>query len=432
MINFKEKYGPTALIAGASEGLGAAWSHALAARGLDLILIARRPEPLAEITRELTQKFGVNILPLTIDLAAKDAAEKIITTLGDRTVDLFVYNAAASHIGPFLAANPATHLEIAAVNMLTPLALLRSLGEKMVGRRRGGIILMSSVAGFQGSGFLATYAATKAFTRILAESLWYEWRPWHVDVIACCAGATSTPNYHATNPGKASPFEPRPQQPQQVVEECLRRIGTTPSFVSGAANKWITFFMQHILSKKAAISVMSDGLKKMYRLLPLLALAPILLFSHACHTPNKVNINDTLAALPFRNPGLPIDQRVDDLVSRMTLEEKIGQMMNAAPAIPRLGIPEYNWWNECLHGVARAGLATVFPAGHRPRRQPGTKTCNSAWPPPSPTKPAPNTTNSSARANDIYQGLTFWSPNINIFRDPRWGRGRRPMAKTPS
>ena len=398
MINFKEKYGPTALIAGASEGLGAAWSHALAARGLDLILIARRPEPLAEITRELTQKFGVNILPLTIDLAA----------------------------------NPATHLEIAAVNMLTPLALLRSLGEKMVGRRRGGIILMSSVAGFQGSGFLATYAATKAFTRILAESLWYEWRPWHVDVIACCAGATSTPNYHATNPGKASPFEPRPQQPQQVVEECLRRIGTTPSFVSGAANKWITFFMQHILSKKAAISVMSDGLKKMYRLLPLLALAPILLFSHACHTPNKVNINDTLAALPFRNPGLPIDQRVDDLVSRMTLEEKIGQMMNAAPAIPRLGIPEYNWWNECLHGVARAGLATVFPQAIG---------FASAWDEDMQYKMAVAISD-EARAKHhefvrkgkrlIYQGLTFWSPNINIFRDPRWGRGQEPMAKTPS
>ncbi len=78
----------------------------------------------------------------------------------------------------------------------------------------------------------------------------------------------------------------------------------------------------------------------------------------SCHSGKG---EDTTINLPFQNPDLPIDQRVNDLVGRMTLEEKIGQMMNAAPAIPRLGIPEYNWWNECLHGVARAGIATVFP-----------------------------------------------------------------------
>ena len=269
MTTIKERYGPTALIAGASEGLGAAWAQALAAQGLDLILIARRPEPLAEITRELTQKFGVKVLPLAVDLAAPDATQRIITATTDRSVDLLVLNAAASHIGPFLATGLSTHDQIAAVNMLTPLALLHYYGNKMVERRRGGIIIMSSVAGFRGSGFLATYAGTKSFLKTLAESLWYEWQPYNVDVIACCAGATATPNYLATNPGKATPLEPKPQRPAAVVAECLRRIGTTPSFVSGRANKWITFFMQHILSKKAAIRMMSDGLKKMYRIVPL-------------------------------------------------------------------------------------------------------------------------------------------------------------------
>lgn len=279
MPTIKERYGPTALIAGASEGLGAAWAHALAARGLDLILIARRPEPLAEITRDLTQKFGVSILSLPIDLVAEDATQQIIAAIGEKPVDFLVYNAAASHIGPFLAADLATHRKIAAVNMLTPLALLRHFGEKMVERRRGGIILMSSVAGFQGSGYLATYAGTKTFLKVLAESLWYEWRPYNIDVIACCAGATATPNYHATNPGKASPLEPRPQQPEHVVEECLRRIGTTPYFVSGAANKWVAFLMQHILPKKVAIRMMSDGLKKMYRIVALLI---VLLLTITC------------------------------------------------------------------------------------------------------------------------------------------------------
>ncbi len=266
MINLKEKYGPTALIAGASEGLGAAWARALAARGLDLILIARRPEPLAEITRELTQKFGVKVLPLAIDLAAHDATQQIITAIGDQPVDFLVCNAAASYIGPFLATPLSTHQRIAAVNMLTPLALLRHFGEKMVERRHGGIVLMSSVAGFQGSGYLATYAGTKTFLKILAESLWYEWHPYHVDVIACCAGAIATPNYLATNPGKASPLEPKPQRPEQVVAECLRRIGTRPSFVSGAPNKWVSFLMQHIFSRKMAVKTMGDGVKKIYRI----------------------------------------------------------------------------------------------------------------------------------------------------------------------
>ncbi|HUB60549.1 MAG TPA: glycoside hydrolase family 3 C-terminal domain-containing protein [Puia sp.] len=173
------------------------------------------------------------------------------------------------------------------------------------------------------------------------------------------------------------------------------------------------------------------------RILPILALTSILPFGLACHTPNNPatrdthDTRDTLADLPFRNPGLPIDQRVNDLVSRMTLEEKIGQMMNAAPAIPRLGVPEYNWWNECLHGVARAGLATVFPQAIG---------LGAAWDQNMQFRVA-TAISDEARAKHhefvrkgkrlIYQGLTFWSPNINIFRDPRWGRGQETYGEDP-
>ena len=134
----------------------------------------------------------------------------------------------------------------------------------MAEQGRGGVVLMSSIAGFQGSGYLATYAATKAFNRVLAEGLWYEWKDMGVDVIACCAGATATPNYINTNPGKASPLEPRPQQPEQVAEECLHTIGKKPSFISGTGNKLVSFLMQHILSGKMAVNMMGEGMKKMY------------------------------------------------------------------------------------------------------------------------------------------------------------------------
>ena len=134
---------------------------------------------------------------------------------------------------------------------------------------------------------------------------------------------------------------------------------------------------------------------------------------------------------PFLNTKLSIDKRVDDLVGRMTLEEKIGQMMNAAPAIERLGIPEYNWWNECLHGVARAGVATVFPQAiglgaawdEALMLQVSTAISDEAR--------AKYQDFSSKGKRYIYQGLTFWSPNINIFRDPRWGRGQETYGEDP-
>ncbi|WP_259067094.1 SDR family NAD(P)-dependent oxidoreductase [Mucilaginibacter sp. X4EP1] len=265
-MTFKEKYGSTALVAGASEGMGAAYARALAARGLDLVLIARRKEPLEATALQITEQFGVKVTPVVCDLAAPDATAQIIKAIGNTEIDFMVYNAALSYIGPFVATDISTHTNIASVNMVTQLSLVHYFGGKMVERHRGGIVIMSSIAGFQGSGYLSAYAATKAFNRVLAEGLWYEWRPHGVDVIACCAGATATPNYINTNPGKASPLEPKPQLPEQVVEECLKRIGTKPSFISGTGNKWVSFLMQHIFSRKKAVELISDGMKKMYHI----------------------------------------------------------------------------------------------------------------------------------------------------------------------
>jgi len=133
----------------------------------------------------------------------------------------------------------------------------------------------------------------------------------------------------------------------------------------------------------------------------------------------------------FLNPSLPIEDRVNDLISRLTLEEKVLQMQNEAPAIPRLGIPGYNWWSECLHGVARNGIATVFPQAIG---------MAATWDPDLIFREA-DVISTEARAKHheslrqgqrgIYQGLTFWSPNINIFRDPRWGRGQETYGEDP-
>jgi len=137
------------------------------------------------------------------------------------------------------------------------------------------------------------------------------------------------------------------------------------------------------------------------------------------------------ATLPYQDPSLPIEKRVDDLVARMTLEEKVSQMVNAAAPIERLGIPAYDWWNETLHGVARAGYATVFPQAigmaatwdEELVRQIGDVASTEAR----------AKHHEFARQGDRgrYKGLTFWSPNINIFRDPRWGRGQETYGEDP-
>ncbi len=134
---------------------------------------------------------------------------------------------------------------------------------------------------------------------------------------------------------------------------------------------------------------------------------------------------------PYWNTKLSIDERVDDLVARMTLKEKALQLFNQAPAIERLGVPAYDWWNECLHGVARAGKATVFPQAigmaatfdKALMLRIGTAISDEAR--------AKHHDFARNNARSIYMGLTFWTPNINIFRDPRWGRGQETYGEDP-
>jgi beta-glucosidase len=135
--------------------------------------------------------------------------------------------------------------------------------------------------------------------------------------------------------------------------------------------------------------------------------------------------------MPFMNPKLPIDDRVKDLIGRMTLAEKVSQMSYDSPAIERLGVPAYNWWNECLHGVARAGRATVFPQAIG---MAATFDEDLIFQVSSAISDEARAIYQAAIENDRrlrYGGLTFWTPNINIFRDPRWGRGQETYGEDP-
>lgn len=160
------------------------------------------------------------------------------------------------------------------------------------------------------------------------------------------------------------------------------------------------------------------------RLIKVFIVVAVLFFS--CEKKEKEKF-----AFPFLDSSLSVEERVNDLVGRMTLEEKISQMSNGAPAIERLGVPEYNWWNEGLHGVARAGLATVYPQAIG---------LGATWDEEMMFRVS-IAISDEARAKhhnfvrkgkrSLYQGLTLWSPNINIFRDPRWGRGQETYGEDP-
>ena len=133
----------------------------------------------------------------------------------------------------------------------------------------------------------------------------------------------------------------------------------------------------------------------------------------------------------YTDPSQPVEKRVDDLVARMTLDEKISQLMNGAPAIDRLGIPAYDWWNECLHGVGRAGLATVFPQATGMAATWDTELIGTIGDAISTEARAKHHEAARQGNRSIYYGLTFWSPNINLYRDPRWGRGQETYGEDP-
>lgn len=134
---------------------------------------------------------------------------------------------------------------------------------------------------------------------------------------------------------------------------------------------------------------------------------------------------------PFRNPDLPVEERIEDLLNRLTPEEKIGQMMHQTPAIERLGIPAYDWWNEALHGVARAGQATVFPQAIAMAATFDDEALHETFTMVSDEARAKYHRYQQDKEYDRYKGLTFWTPNINIFRDPRWGRGMETYGEDP-
>jgi short-subunit dehydrogenase len=253
--SFASRYPGWALVAGASEGLGAAFARELAGRGLTLVLVARRAGLLDALASELRRDRGVEVRALALDLASPDSIAAIASAVAGIEVSVLVCNAALAPMGDFLEAEPASLEAALDLNARAPLRLARALLPPMVARGRGALVIMSSLAGFQGSPRLATYAATKAFGRVLAESLWGELRERGVDVQACCAGAIRTPGYLAS----ATKDAPGTLDPDYVARHSLDALGSGPVFFPGATNRIGAFVMGKLLPKRVAIALMAGN-----------------------------------------------------------------------------------------------------------------------------------------------------------------------------
>ena len=264
--DFAHRYGPWALVAGASEGIGASIACKLAERGVHLVLVARRLKPLEDLAERLRTAHGVQVVTRVSDLGSSDVVSELEAATASLDVGLLVYNAAHSPIGGFLDLDVQDHLRTVDVNVHGPLRLSHYFGRRFIERGQGGIVLLSSIVGLQGTAWLANYAATKAYNTILAEGMWYELRDRGVDQLAACvAGPTLTPGYHSSTDRAPSSAIARPMKADDVADQALRQLGRRPSGIAGRLNRVASAFLCRVLSREAAIQIVSKETERMFR-----------------------------------------------------------------------------------------------------------------------------------------------------------------------
>lgn len=236
---FAGRYGPWALVAGASDGVGAGFARALAERGLNVVLMARRQQVLDEVAAGIRAETGVDTRTVAVDLAEPDAMATIAGATAGLEIGTVVYCAGGDpNYEPFLANPVEVPLALVRRNCVVPMQVCHHFAGAMVERGRGGIILLSSAAGLAGAPNVVAYAATKAFDLVLAEALWSELHGQGVDVLSLVLGATDTPALRrllARRGSISDPEAPIPgaATPEQVVTEGLDNLANGPTWFVG-------------------------------------------------------------------------------------------------------------------------------------------------------------------------------------------------------
>ena len=228
-MELMERYGPWAVIAGASEGTGKAFARKLAQNGLPSVLVARREAPLAGLQAEILAETGIECVIAPVDLAAADARDKIAEAVGAREIGLFINNAGADPNGSqFLDRDIAAWEALVALNVTTMMRLVHHFAAPMKARGKGGLLLVNSGACYGGIRGLAAYTASKAFMLNFAETLWGEMQPAGVDVLTLVLGQTDTPAYRQLLAEKNLPLPEGWASPDDVATIGLQRLPFGP------------------------------------------------------------------------------------------------------------------------------------------------------------------------------------------------------------
>lgn len=231
MSDLKSRFGTTALITGASDGIGRAFATALAAQGFDLVLVARRNAVLQELAQDLTRAFDVSVTVIADDLARPDAVDSLLEQTQEMDVGLLVAAAGFGSIGPFLSQQITSEVDMIDLNCRSVVELTYGIAARMAKRGKGGIVLFGSLVGFQGVPGSATYAATKGFVQSFAEGLAVELRPAGVTVLSVAPGPVGT-GFGARS-GMRMGKVATPETVAKVALSALRKGGTVrPGFLA--------------------------------------------------------------------------------------------------------------------------------------------------------------------------------------------------------
>jgi hypothetical protein len=264
MNHFKNRYGDWALIAGAAEGIGAAFTTLIAQRGMNIVMVDNNLPAMQHLAAAIKETMKVDIRQVHLDLSLSEAPDVLVRSVADLDCRLLVYVAAYSKVNPFLSMEPEQLERYIHVNSRTPMLLVhRFAGRLNQEKKPGGILLISSLAGLLGPPLVTPYAATKGFLIRLAESLSSEFTPLNIDITACCAGLTATPTYQENTPERTRNKE-NPMEPILLADYALRQLGKKAVCIAGWKNRFNFFLLLRILPHAVSLKIMGKTMKKMY------------------------------------------------------------------------------------------------------------------------------------------------------------------------
>ncbi len=259
---FKQKYGPWALVTGASSGIGAEFARQLAAKGLNVAVVARRQKRLDSLALEIKKRQGVQARTVAVDLTAPDYLEAIESATNDIEIGLLVNNAGSGMPGAFLKQELAGRTRIVQLNVTAPMQLAHVFGRKMSRRGRGGILFVSSTSAFSGTPYMANYAGTKAFILNLGEALNVELKPQGVDVAVLVPGPTRTEMAETEGTDFSNMPDMMWMDPANVAAAGLNGLGRQRVIVPGGMNKVMRFMMTRVMSRSTASDMFGGMMKR--------------------------------------------------------------------------------------------------------------------------------------------------------------------------